>query len=465
MNVFNIIPSNFFSVLVSQNREIYVEVLMNLYELFEEEINIRLKAFLAEIELILENREYVIEDSDEAEETDSSSLRGKARIIERRLEKTGWIDREFLDGSFTEIITPKPYAITVMRMLKDLTAERAAEYNSLVFSTYSALNQAYTDNRDRMYEALIIARNNTEKLDYELRSFYHNIRSYLNVIRENTDVDLLLKNHFEEYKKLADRVYHPVKTMDSIFRYSGPIRNILTDVHYDEELLGKITEKAMVSAVYESFDDAKDDVLSMIDKIIDSYRMISTLMEQIDIKHCSLTRQSIDKIRYVISADQSIKGKLIDILRTYAECGDEDKDAVEKMLIDNVDINRQEYIDSGSFYHKSIRSRRSDKAAMQLKEAADFEDEIMEAVVDKIKKSYSDARVRAFMDSLFEKGNTTIKSEEIPIENDTDYILTLLSVVRAYKGKRGYDIELIEGSTVSNGYRIPRFVLSREEKQ
>ena len=423
MNVFNIIPANFFSVLVSQNREIYVDVLLNLYELFEEEINIRLKAFLAEIELILENREYVIEDSDEAEETDSSSLRGKARIIERRLEKTGWIDREFLDGSFTEIITPKPYAITVMRMLKDLTAE----YNSLVFSTYSALNQAYTDNRDRMYEALIIARNNTEKLDYELRSFYHNIRSYLNVIRENTDVDLLLKNHFEEYKKLADRVYHPVKTMDSIFRYSGAIRNILTDVHYDEELLGQITEKAMTSAVYENADDAKDDVLSMIDKIIDSYRMISTLMNQIDIKHSSLTRQSIDKIRYVISADQSIKGKLIDILRTYAECGGEDKATVEKMLIDNVDINRQEYIDSGSFYHKNIRSRRSNQAAMQLEEAADLEDEIMEAIVDKIKNSYSDARIKAFMDSLFEKGNTKIKSEEVPIENDTDYILTLLS--------------------------------------
>ena len=236
MNVFNIIPANFFSVLVSQNREIYVDVLMNLYELFEEEINIRLKAFLAEIELILENREYVVEDSDEAEETDSSSIRGKARIIERRIKKTGWIDREFLDGSFTEIITPKPYAINVMRMLKDLTAERTAEYNSLVFSTYSALNQAYIDNRDRMYEALIIARNNTEKRDYELRSFYHNIRSYLNVIRENMDVDLLLKNYFEEYKKLADRVYHPVKTMDSgeLERYRGLAQPF--DKEYGEKL-------------------------------------------------------------------------------------------------------------------------------------------------------------------------------------------------------------------------------------
>ena len=227
MKVFETVPADFFSVLVSPNREIYVDALMKLYEMFRTEINIRLKAFLAEVELLLEDRQYVMEEGDDAEEFESGSLRGKARLIEHRLEKTRWIEREYLDGSFTEIITPYPYAIIVMRMLDELTRNGAAEYNSLVFSTYSALNQAYTDSRDRMYEALLIAKNNTEKLDYELRTFYHGIRGYLKVIRENTDVNLLLKNHFEEYKKEADRVYNPVKTMDSIFRYAGPIRNIL----------------------------------------------------------------------------------------------------------------------------------------------------------------------------------------------------------------------------------------------
>ena len=155
MILFEIIPADFFSVLVSPNREIYAEALMKLYEMFRTEINIRLKSFLAEVEILLEDREYILEEGDEAEDMEPSSLRGKARLIVRRFVKTGWIDREFLDGSFTEIIIPNSYAITMMCMLKELTDEGVAEYDSLVFSTYSALNQAYTDSRGRMYAELL----------------------------------------------------------------------------------------------------------------------------------------------------------------------------------------------------------------------------------------------------------------------------------------------------------------------
>ena len=155
MILFEIIPADFFSVLVSPNREIYAEALMKLYEMFRTEINIRLKSFLAEVEILLEDREYILEEGDEVEDMEPSFLRGKARLIVRRFVKTGWIDREFLDGSFTEIIIPNSYAITMMCMLKELTDEGVAEYDSLVFSTYSALNQAYTDSRGRMYAELL----------------------------------------------------------------------------------------------------------------------------------------------------------------------------------------------------------------------------------------------------------------------------------------------------------------------
>ena len=300
MILFEIIPADFFSVLVSPNREIYAEALMKLYEMFRTEINIRLKSFLAEVEILLEDREYILEEGDEAEDMEPSSLRGKARLIVRRLVKTGWIDREFLDGSFTEIIIPNSYAITVMRMLRELTDESVAEYDSLVFSTYSALKQAFTDSRDRMYEALIVAKSNTEKLDFKLRTFYYGIRGYQKVIRENTDVNLLLKNHFEAYKEALDRVYHPVKTMDSFSRYAGPIRSILTEVHYDETLLDEMAVKAVAAKEYADQVEAREGIQATIEKITDSYGAITLLLDEIDIKHSSMTKQSIDKIRYVI---------------------------------------------------------------------------------------------------------------------------------------------------------------------
>ena len=452
MKVFEIVPADFFSVLVSPNREIYADALMKLYEMFQSEINIRLKAFLAEVELLLEDREYILEEGDEAEDSEPSSLRGKARLVVRRLVKTGWIDREFLDGSFTEIIIPNTYAITVMRMLKELTDESVAEYDSLVFSTYSALNQAYTDNRDRMYEALIVAKNNTEKLDFKLRTFYYGIRGYQKVIRENTDVNLLLKNHFEAYKEALDRVYHPIKTMDSFTRYSGPIRGILTDIRFDDALLDEMAAKAMATKEY-------------ADQNEDSYGAVSVLLDEIDIKHSKMTKQSIDKIRYVMSADQTIKGKLVELLKAYAAADDKQSPKIMNMLEEGITVNRQEYIDAGSLYHKNIRSRRSDEPPQPIEEERDIEKEILTAVVGKLRSGYSDARVKSYMDSLFANGRTEVASGEISVENDTDYILTLLSVVSAYRGTRGYRIEITDGYVQKGVYRIPRFVLKKGGKR
>ena len=62
-------------------------------------------------------------------------------------------------------------------------------------------------------------------------------------------------------------------------------------------------------------------------------------------------------------------------------------------------------------------------------------------------------------------GKTEVTSEEIPVEDDTAYILTLLSVINAYKGNRGYHIQLTDGYVQKNVYRIPRFLLKKGGKR
>lgn len=465
MKLFEIIPSDFFSVLVSSNREIYVDALMKLYEMFNYDINIKLKDYLSELTDLLEDRAYNVEDGDDISVDSPDTSRGRARLIEKRFEKTGWIEREFLDGSFTEIITPNTYSLRVMRMLSEITDEGMVEYNSLVFSTYSALNQAVSENQDRMYEALIIAQSNTEKLDYELRALYHGIRGHLKSIRDNNDVNFLLKNHFEEYKKMADRIYHPVKTMDSVFRYSGPIQGILSDLRYNETLLDEMSKKACTIKKYDSESQAKYDILKSIDKIIDSYSSVSMLMEEIDAKHCSYTKQSIDKIRYVMSADQTIKGKLADILRTYAEADEADRENIAGLLEQNICLNRQQYIDSHSFYRKNIKSKRSSRTPQALESCNDIHQDLIDEVIGKIQSSYSENRVKAYIEALFKDGASQAESQNIEINSDSDYVLTLLAVVSCVNGRHGYSIKLGNDYIRKNGYRIPQFVLYKGGKR
>jgi hypothetical protein len=201
MKLFNIIPGNFFSILSSENREIYFDALMILHDMFKFELNIRVDDYLASLISILEDRTFALEEEDEAQEG-GLTLSGKARLILNRFIKTGWIDKEFLDGSFIEIVTPRSYAIPVMRLLSELSDNALQEYNSLVFATFSGLKQAQSENESHMYEAVLSAKVNTEQLQYSLRTLCHGIRGYLRDIVEQNNVNSLLQNHFSEYKKI-----------------------------------------------------------------------------------------------------------------------------------------------------------------------------------------------------------------------------------------------------------------------
>ena len=175
MGLFDVVPSNFFTVLVSGNREVYADALRLLHQMFQYELNIRVDDYIASLISMLEDKAFVPEEDDEVT-AGGLTLSGKARLILNRFVKTGWIDKEFLDGSFVEIITPINYAISAMKLLSELSQNTLREYNSLVFSTYSGLKQAKSEHESHMYEAILSARTNTERLEYELRTLYHGDR-------------------------------------------------------------------------------------------------------------------------------------------------------------------------------------------------------------------------------------------------------------------------------------------------
>lgn len=464
MNLFDTIPSNFFSVLASGNKEIYVDALMRLHQMFKFELNIRVDDYLSSLVSLLEDKAFIPEEDDEISEH-SSNPSGKARLILNRLVKTGWVDKEFLDGSFVEIITPRNYAIQVIKLLSELSNPSSQEYNSLVFATYSSLKQAKNEHQSQMYEAVLSAKSNTEQLEYELRSLYHGIRGYLRNIQEQSEVNLLLKNHFEEYKRMADRIYHPIKTMDSIHRYMAPIQNILTDILADGELMSSMRERAMAIRKYEKSEDAQHEIISAIDYVLDVYQSVGGIINEIDRKHSTYTKSSIEKIQYLMTADQSIKGKLVELIKTYATASGNTRTELGEMLERNIRVNRQEFIDGRSLYHKNIRNRRINTEALEIVKSEGFSDSAMASIIEKIKNGYPVARIRAYVDTLFSNGASSVRSEEIPISSDTDFILLILAIIRANESGTNYKVQMNQGRIECNGYKIPAMIISQKESK
>lgn len=462
MKLFDVVPSNFFSILSSGNREIYFDALMILHDMFKFELNIRVDDYISSLISILEDRAFELEEDDESQEG-GLTLSGKARLILNRFVKTGWVDKEFLDGSFIEIITPRSYAIPVIKILSELGNNSLQEYNSLVFATFSGLKQAKTENESHIYEAVLSARANTEQLQYALRTLYHGIRRFLRGIVEQQDVNLLLQDHFGEYKKMSDRIYHPIKTMDSVYRYMGPIQSLLTDILADGALMKTMRDRALSIKKFEDETEADEEIIKAIDYILDTYQTVGDLVSEIDRKHSIYTKSSIEKIQYLMTADQTIKGKLAELLKTYASVTDDKRDQLAGIMERNIRINRQEFFDAQSLYHKNVKSRRIDRTPLTVETDNSFADIAEGYLLQQIKNGYSAARVRSFINSLFSQGVIRIAAGDIQISSDSDFILLILAVIRQNETGMPYTVEMGEGRIQCNGYVIPNMTIIRKE--
>lgn len=462
--VFDIIPINFFSVLVSGNREIYVEALLLLHQLFQFNLNIRVDEYISALIELQENRVFTPEDDDLLPEG-SLTPSGKARLILDRFIKTGWVEKDFLDGSFVEIITPQPYAISVLKLLSELEDGNAQEYNSLVFSTYSGLKTAKDEQETQMYEAILSAKMNTEQLEYQLRRLYHGIRGYLRAIETHSNVNELLQNHFESYKQMSDHIYHPIKTMDSIHRYMTPTQSILADVLGNDSLMQKTCERAMAIKKFDSPLQAEQEIVSNIDYILNAYQSLSGIINQIDRKHSNYTKSSIEKMRYLMTADQSIQGKLVELLKAYAEAESDNQVSIGNLMQYNIQVNRQEFLDGKSLYHKNIRSRRIDTPPLTVEKDNSFAERAMNDMMAHIKNGYSIGRVRRFVDVLLDNNDGFIESKDIPLQTESDFILLILSVIRANDRGMNYSIERKSGHVMCNGYQIPNMVLRKKDRR
>ena len=460
MNLFERVPENFFSILASKNKELYVDALMLLHKLFQYELNIETSDFIAELIGLLDNRTYEMEEDDEEIEG-SPTLSVKARLILNRFVTTGWVDRETMDGSFTEVITPKDYAIQVMKLLHDLGDVQLREYNSLVFSTYSSLKEAFNNQQNQMYEAVLNARTNTEKLTYELRTLYHGIRSYLIKIQGQNDVNLLLRDHFDEYKALTDQIYHPIKTMDSVYRYKTPIMDILTETLSNDTILDGMRKRAMAIRKYQNEDEAGNEIIKAINYILDIYQSIGGIVNEIDKRHNTYTKRSIDTIRYHMAADQTIAGKLTAILKKFSDSSGRNQKKILSLMEKGVCVNRQEFFDGRSLWHRNAKNRRLPieplaVAADALLSVSDADNQLM-----LLRNDYSLSRIMEYMNALFGE-RISISTGEIDIENDSEFIKILLATIRSGERNTNFKAQLGAGIQETNGYRIPQIIFTRK---
>jgi len=118
-----------------------------------------------------------------------------------------------------------------------------------------------------------------------------------------------------------------------------------------------------------------------------------------------------------------------------------------------------------SLYHKTCTEvRRIDTTPLEVDSSEELFNDLMSGMIEQIKNGYPISRVCAYVDKLLAHGNSEITSENITIDEDSDFILLLLAVLRANDPEVTYSVELANGTMERNGYRIPHMMIRKKEE-
>ena len=461
MELYNIIPDNLFSVLASKNKKLYANALFVVLDAFKQHLKISKDELVSMITSKLDDEIMAADFSEEELLENEKTISGKSHFLVRKLKSTGWILVE-TENDFQEYVTVPGFSYRIIQLLYDIAYVSESENFAYVYSTYSSLKTA-DDTRDpyEMITALTDGAEKTEKLVESLKSVYHSISYYNQMLIDTLNVNNVLHSHYEVYQEeIVSRILRPLKIRDSVPKYKMPIQLILKSWLIDNNALEKMTLYLTAAQNDINQEDCRTDISSKIHYIIDTYENLDReFISVIDRRNRQYTKATTQKIDYLINSDQSVKGNLISLLKLLSD-ENRSQNVCEK-LSESFELYELSYINDESLYERKTAAKRSRNSELIMTdESLDFEIKAKAMAMQIMNNKYSKKNVAAFVDKIL--GDTKeITTNDFEISDDDTYIMTLLSVVQANDKSSAYLIEIRDELVKSATYEIPLITYKR----
>ena len=440
MNVFDIIPKQFFSVLSSKNHRVYVSCILELFKVYEQgsilgiDKNIAKQAIIDYLDINPLDDDYE-EEIEEGEEDSLITNRDRANQILRRLEECEWIDID-VNNDYEEILNFRDYAITVIEALKEIANDsyygedsETHEFRGYIFTVYSLLandHGEYALTLDQVYK-------NTVAFVREIRKLDSRLKYYIRSIVENSEIKDLI-NLLVNYKvELVDQAYRRLKTSDNINKYRVDIVRKLEEYQQNPLIMEIISKEYLVK-------NHNDPEISMIkankkiDDIIDIYNSISYIIDEIDEKNKVYVNTTIAKIKFLLSDDENVITKLSRILKYTGKSIRNNK--THKAMSDIsplFNINSYQQLSSRSVYTPRGIYRRSD-AQYLVENNGGPDRRLQEEFYNEFETNYSEDVIAKYLKEYF-RNNKLIKASEILRDDMSDEAIIRLLYILVYAGE------------------------------
>jgi len=462
MKLFEAVHQDLFTVLASPNRDLYASALEVLFEAYHDNLRIPESSLYSMLRGKLERQ--LAESTFEGEDIDDEELRdvsGRARFLMRKLCSRGWFEKE-RGKDFEEYIIVPGYSSKLMELFYELTHEETMRGYSYVFGTYSSLKVSQEgDNAYEKMTSIYNAYDNTQALIKLLKTVYHNVKRFFQLQIEMRDVNQVLASHYDEFgQRVIERYIRPLKIKDSVPKYRVPIQLILDEWLDDDGLLQAMSIAAFEDKRKDTLEQCRIDLLEKVFWVKEQYeRMEIEYLEEIDLQVRRYTRATTQKIENLTNRDQNTRGNLNYLLNALSQsrrAGD---------LLDVIQpafqLFSQTYISERSLWYRKRQTKREKTDPVLIEEESISEAAKAEAnrLLD---VKYGKDAVAAYVRRLFIHGDEAY-SQNLLIDDDHEYLMSLLSVLNSTDQDSFYRTETLEGRHRQNAYTIPRFRLVRNK--
>ena len=466
MNFFEVFPPNFFSLFASPNKEIYVEALLVLHRQYRQETRLKKQEMVSRLVANMENRmlELQYEAESPYEPGDEINLSGRAHFLLRRFHDTGWLEHEPDMATFEECFIIPSYAGKLLNLFYDILHGKTVEYNGFVYSTYSSLKTADLDRDEYIYDALRHSHQATRQLWASLRELMDNIRLYHQRLQKQIEIKEILAEHFDQFKLLiSDKIYHPLKTFDSVPRFKQRIVGILRAWLRDPALLQELARIAVQRGEHNDPAEARARVIAVIGEIMDIYDKLDEMLSQIDRKNAAYTRASVERMQYYLNTDRDLRGKLVEVLKVLPGRGGRDDPLPAGAASDGLPLFAAGFIEEASLY-TAPRHRKEHRPSTADRWPGASDEEIKAELAEfkkRLQQIYSHQKVIDFIMGLL-KQRTSLTTAELELTCSEEFVKLLLAVVKNDEPDLPYRIEFKDGYLYVNGFRLPELLIARE---
>lgn len=318
MELFEILPERFFTLLIGKYRTVYAEAVLELYEqyknsrigidyeimrdLFQELLEVKAEAGIS----------FEIDEEASEESFGLTNYRKQANALLRKLQDLEWIDIETRDNFKQYIVLPH-YTIRMLGTMQELCSVRSVELQGYALNTYNLLSSDEMEKQPSL--AITQAERVTAQLLEELRILINNMKHQMEEVISKQSLQEVLDHHFDTYMKdIVDRSYHRLKTSDHVARYRSRIIETVQKWLLDQNLLDLAVEDALKSEMFGTREETEQRMRQALQSIEEVYEGLDDIYEQIDIRHHQYLKSSYDRARYLTQHNQGIGHQIALIL-------------------------------------------------------------------------------------------------------------------------------------------------------